>query len=259
MIYSPLVNPELLALLCHPHTHEPLQWLDGQLITARHKEAFPVQNGIPRLISGKSPFYHRFWAWVYNRTAFAYDWGVAFAWRFRLGGQPIIRQSYLEKIHLQAGDRVLETAVGTGENIHQLPAHAHYVGLDISWGMLRRCQINLAHWGREAALVQGDAQYLPFRDGVFDAVYHMGGLQFLTQPKHALVEALRVTKPGGHIWVMDETYSIPRLLRRPSVRWQASRAGIGELPRLVPAAATDVHAELISNGELYFLSFRKCF
>lgn len=202
------------------------------------------------------PFRHRFWAWVYNRTAFAYDWGVSFAWRLPLGGQPIDRQAYLEKIDLHPGMQVLETAVGTGANLQHFPAHAQYVGLDISYAMLRRCQDNLARWGREAALVQGDAQTLPFREGVFDAVVHMGGLQFLTQPQRALEEAWRVTRPGGRIWIVDEAYSIPGLVRR-SARVPET-TGADALRSLIPALSDDIHAELISHGELYFLSFRKC-
>jgi SAM-dependent methyltransferase len=257
MIYSPLLTPELLSFLCHPHTHEPLQWKDGHLIAPQTGETFGVHAGMPRLLPARTPFRHRFWAWVYNRMAFAYDWGVAVAWRLPLGGQPIDRHAYLEKIDLQPGELVLETAVGTGANLQHLPAHARYVGLDISLAMLRRCQKNLARWGRKAALVQGDAQALPFRDGVFEAVYHMGGLQFLTAPHTALAEAWRVTRPGGRIWIVDETYSIPGLVRRSPDRGRLPSGGVEALRGLVPAPAIDIHAELISNGELYFLSFRK--
>ena len=254
MLYSPLLNPDLLSILCHPKTHEPLQWVNGQLASAQG-EVFPVRHGIPRLVGARLPFRHRFWAWVYNRTAFAYDWGVSFAWRLSLGGQPIDRQAYLEKIDLHPGEWVLETAVGTGANLQHFPSHAHYVGLDISYAMLRRCQDNLARWGREAALVQGDAQALPFREGVFDAVVHMGGLQFLTHPQQALEEAWRVTRPGGRIWMVDEAYSIPSLVRRSARPPLAT--GAEALRSLVPALSDDIHAELISHGELYFLSFRK--
>lgn len=230
----------------------------------KSRDTFPVREGIPRLMVPYPPLRHRFWAWVYNRTAFAYDWGVAVAWQWKLGGQPIHRQTYLEKIQLEPGDLVLETAVGTGSNFEFLPAHAQYVGLDISYQMLRRCARNLKKWGRNAQLIQGDAQRLPFLDDVFDAVYHMGGLQFLTHPQHALAEALRVTKPGGRIWMIDEAYSIPALLRHIADRKQGVRGQplspqqkMEALPHLLPATAEDIHAELISNGELYMLSYRK--
>ena len=261
-----MLNPEILSILCHPHTHEPLQLAEGKLVAAQSGDDFPIQADIPRLLSPRPPLRHRFWEWVYNRIAFAYDWGVAVAWQWKLGGQPLHRHAYLEKIHLQPGDLVLETAVGTGANIEQLPAHAQYVGLDISHNMLRKCARNLKQWGRNASLVQADAQWLPFFDQVFDAVYHMGGLQFLADPQQALAEALRVTRPGGHLWIVDEAYSISSVVRSFLKQQQVSdkrnfssqMQGVEALASLLPASAEDIHAELISNNELYILSFKKC-
>lgn len=244
----------LLDLLCHPKTHEPLTQQPNGLVAAGGT-FFPIREGIPCLLPVQAPLRHRFWGWVYNRMAFAYDWGVAFAWRLPLGGHPIEREAYLEKIEIAPDAWVLETAVGTGANLRHLPAAAHYVGLDISLGMLKCCQKNLARWGREAALVQGDAQMLPFREGTFDAVVHMGGMQFLARPQAALAEALRVVNPGGRIWIVDEAYSIPGLARRGGGKGTASP--LDTLQALVPSSATEIHAEWISNGELYFLRFRK--
>ncbi len=265
MIYSPLLNHPPLSLLCHPRTHEPLQIAEGRLFAPHTGDSFPIQGNIPRLIAPQTPFRHRFWAWVYNQIAFAYDWGVAVAWQWKLGGQPIDRHAYLDNIQLNPGELVLETAVGTGANIEFLPTHAEYVGLDISYPMLRRCARRLKKAGRNAYLVQGDAQWLPFFDDTFDAVYHMGGLQFLANPHHALTEALRVTKPGGRIWMIDEAYAFPTLLTQVSERKQGFHArtlsplqqGTEILEQSLPATAEDIHTELISNGELYLLSYRK--
>ncbi|HLF90620.1 MAG TPA: methyltransferase domain-containing protein [Anaerolineales bacterium] len=266
MTYSHPLNPAILPLLRHPHTHEPLFLLEDRLIAQESGEAFPVRDGIPSfVISKKTPHSHRLWAWVYNQVAFAYDWGAAVTWKYKLGGQSINRQTYLEKIHIQSEAIVLETAVGTGANIHALPAHAHYIGLDISLNMLRRCQHNLAIWEREVELIHGDAQTLPFAENQFDVVVHMGGLQFIKAPQKALSEALRVTKPGGRIWMIDEAYSIPSLIRRVpeqertrlGQRQPLSARVVEMLPNIVPPPAVDINAELISNGELYMLSFRK--
>ncbi|GAB4579451.1 MAG: class I SAM-dependent methyltransferase [Anaerolineales bacterium] len=252
------MNSDLLPFLCHPQTYEPLQWLNGRLVAPKHGATFPIREGIPTLMMAHIPFSHRFWAWVYNRTAFAYDWGVAFAWRLPLGGHPIDRQAYLEKIEIHPGAWVLETAIGTGANLQHLPAHARFVGVDVSFNMLRQCQKNLVRWRREADLIHADAQALPFQAGIFDVVYHMGGLQFTAQPQQALAEALRVTKPGGRIWMIDEAYSIPRLVRcSAGGKAIPHEVGLNELITLVPASADNIHAEWISDGELYLLHYRK--
>jgi SAM-dependent methyltransferase len=266
VIYSRTLNPDTLPLLRHPYTQEPLILLQDRLVAQESGETFPIHDGIPSFVLPKrTPLAHRFWAWVYNRISFAYDWGVAVAWKYSFGGQPIERQAYLEKIQIQPGATVLETAAGTGANILALPAHARYFGLDISLNMLRRCQHNLATREREAELIHGDAQTLPFGEDLFDVVYHMGGLQFFKAPQQALSEALRVAKPGGVIWMVDEAYSIPSLIRRvpdqerAGLRGQRTSPGQGveTLSSIVPPLAVDIHTELISNGELYILSFRK--
>ena len=265
MIYSRTLRASTVDLLRHPRTHETLRLAGDWLIAEECGERYPIRQGIPSLVQTKStPIRHRFWAWVYNRIAFAYDWGVSIAWKWKLGGQPIERLSYLEKIDIQPGSLVLETAVGTGANLRALPNHARYIGLDISFNILRQCQKNLQRWDRAAELIHGDAQFLPFGEGLFDVVYHMGGLQFLTDPQQAFAEALRVVKPGGRIWMIDETYSIPALGRRIPDRVRMPRQSfthpgraVDNLPGLVPPPAEDVRAELISNGELYILSFRK--
>jgi ubiquinone/menaquinone biosynthesis C-methylase UbiE len=41
---------------------------------------------------------------------------------------------------------VLEVSVGTGANIPHLRSDSEVFGLDISWGMLKRCQKHLARW-----------------------------------------------------------------------------------------------------------------
>ncbi|MFQ5617209.1 MAG: class I SAM-dependent methyltransferase, partial [Anaerolineales bacterium] len=217
-----------------------------------------LQDGVPSFLEAQTPKRHKFWEWVYNRVAFGYDLGVRIGWQLALGGAPIERRSYIDKIRVRPGDRVLETAAGTGANIGLLPNHAHYFGLDISRNMLHRCQKNLHKWGREAELIHGDAQFLPFRDGVFDVVYHVGGIQFFDAPREGIREMLRAAKPGGRIWVIDETYSLPRTLKRALGNRAPSRpGGVAGLRWLAPPTGEDARIEIISKGELYCLSFKK--
>lgn len=251
------MEPTTLALLCCPSTHQPLNLENGRLTALGARAAFPVRNGIPSLfpLSARSPR-HRFWEWVYNRVAFAYDWGVEVGWKLKLGGHPISRQAYIETIRIAPGDLVLETAVGTGANLLLLPQHARYVGLDISFNMLLRCQKNLAGAGRKAELVHGDAQFLPFKSNLFDVVFQMGAMQFLSDPGMALAEALRVAKPGGRIWIVDESYSLPTVLKRARSAPAAPR-GIRALAQVVPPPGEHIQVESLCNDELYHLSFRK--
>jgi ubiquinone/menaquinone biosynthesis C-methylase UbiE len=57
-----------------------------------------------------------------------------------------LRTEYLKELGVGASARVLEVSVGTGANIPHLRSDSEVFGLDISWGMLKRCQKHLARW-----------------------------------------------------------------------------------------------------------------
>jgi demethylmenaquinone methyltransferase/2-methoxy-6-polyprenyl-1,4-benzoquinol methylase len=57
--------------------------------------------------------------------------------------------------------------------------------------------------------VQADATALPFADGEFDAVTISFGLRNVVEPKKALAEFYRVTKPGGRVVICE--FSTPPL------------------------------------------------
>lgn len=54
-----------------------------------------------------------------------------------------------------------------------------------------------AESGLEVLLVCGDARALPFRDGVFDFVFHQGVMEHFKDPGAMTAECVRVTVPGG--------------------------------------------------------------
>ena len=54
-----------------------------------------------------------------------------------------------------------------------------------------------------STFVQADATALPFGDDEFDAVTVSFGLRNVIEPKKALAELLRVTKPGGRLVICE--------------------------------------------------------
>ena len=246
-----------MAVLRHPENGSELVQ-DGTRLLARDSPAsFPIYAGIPSLVY-RPPARHLFWQWVYNRLAFGYDLGVRWGWGLSLGGKPIDRRSYLALVDVRPGDRVMETAVGTGANVSLLPESGRYFGVDLSLNMLQRCRINLAARKRQAHLVHADMQALPFKDGVFDVVYHMGGLQFASKPGRVLQEMLRTARPGATVTVVDENDSLPRILRR--ARKSAVKhldAGLDGLLELVPVDGALKSGGRINDGELFHIQFQK--
>jgi ubiquinone/menaquinone biosynthesis C-methylase UbiE len=98
---------------------------------------------------------------------------------------------------------VLELGVGTGINLPLYGPDARVTGCDASsemlkWAARRRRQSHVA-------LVQADAQHLPFADGSFDVV--TGSLVFcsVASPAQGLGEARRTLKPEGRLVLLEHT------------------------------------------------------
>jgi len=143
---------------------------------------------------------------MYDRLAPGYDVAERlYRWVSR---KPDYRLGYLGELEIPAGARVLEVSVGTGANLRYLRADIEFFGLDLSWGMLRRCRHNLKRWQRHAELFQGEAERLPFRDAVFDCVFHVGGINFFSDKERAIAEMIRVARPGTKIAIVDETEKV---------------------------------------------------
>jgi ubiquinone/menaquinone biosynthesis C-methylase UbiE len=125
---------------------------------------------------------------------------------------------------LQAGDRVLDVACGTGVLARaaaqrvEANGHAAVTGLDVNEGMLRIAQ----QVAPELEWRQGRAESLPFADGTFDAVVSQFGLMFFENREAAAREMMRILRTRGRfaLAVWDDLQHMPayqivvRLLRR---------------------------------------------
>jgi demethylmenaquinone methyltransferase / 2-methoxy-6-polyprenyl-1,4-benzoquinol methylase len=110
------------------------------------------------------------------------------------------RKQVSAAVDARPGERILDLAAGTGTS--SLPfaeAGAYVVPCDFSIGMLEEGK-RRNPW---LPLTAGDAQNLPFRDDVFDAVTISFGLRNVQDTERALRELYRVTKPGGRVVVCE--------------------------------------------------------
>jgi len=91
------------------------------------------------------------------------------------------------------GDRVLEIGCGAGHILAQVPT-AQRFGMDLAESLLAKAARRLE---RHGALVQGDAEHLPFRDRAWERVYCSEVLEHLPSPAAALAEMHRIVARGG--------------------------------------------------------------
>jgi len=130
------------------------------------------------------------------------------------GGATNARREVLEHLEIKPGSTILETGIGTGDNILFLKDRLDgglYYGLDNQLRMLRSCTRNLYKWNRLAYLYKANAEQLPFKDNSFDVVFHLGAINLFQGKKQAIDEMIRVAKPGTRIVIADETEKAARL------------------------------------------------
>jgi demethylmenaquinone methyltransferase/2-methoxy-6-polyprenyl-1,4-benzoquinol methylase len=129
----------------------------------------------------------------YDRTNTVLSMGNATLWRL----------ATTRAVGPRAGETILDVAAGTGTSSASLARNgASVVAADFSEGMIevgRRRQADNPF----VRFVQADATALPFDDDTFDAVTISFGLRNIVDPRAALAEFYRVTKPGGRVVICE--------------------------------------------------------
>jgi ubiquinone/menaquinone biosynthesis C-methylase UbiE/uncharacterized protein YbaR (Trm112 family) len=251
------MTSQVLDLLSDPETHTRLQLGDNYLMNPESGRRYPIRDGIPVFLHDVDGLNRKYQS-MYDRLAPGYDFAERACYWF--SRKPNYRHEYIGELEIAAGARVLEVSVGTGANLPYLPADIGFFGLDLSWGMLSKCTRNLKRWRRDAQLFNGEAEHLPFRDGVFDCVFHVGGINFFNDKARAIAEMIRVAKPGTKIVIVDETEKYVRqgYQRNPLTRsYYLGQEAAAVCPvDIVPAEMREVRARQITEGRLYCLTFR---
>ena len=119
------------------------------------------------------------------------------------GNAPLWRIQLVRAVNPQPGEKILDLAAGTGTSSVALSkTGASIVAGDFSEGML---EVGRAKHGKnpQISFVHADAMKLPFKKDEFDAVTMSFGLRNVLDPKKALAELFRVTKPGGRIVICE--------------------------------------------------------
>jgi SAM-dependent methyltransferase len=105
-------------------------------------------------------------------------------------------EAVLDAAGVGAGTSLLDVGCGSGLALVLAAGRgAAASGLDVSPGLLGVAR------GRLPAtdLRDGDMESLPFADAAFDAVIGVNAFQFAGDPRRALREAARVTRPAGRV------------------------------------------------------------
>ncbi|AYV77759.1 MAG: hypothetical protein Edafosvirus1_90 [Edafosvirus sp.] len=123
-----------------------------------------------------------------------------------------LKQRSIEKMCLKPGDHVLDLGCGPASDTISLAQvvgkTGKVVGIDCDNEMIklanqRAIDANVNDFvTHQVHMIHGSTK-LPFEDNTFDACRSERVFQHLVDPKNALLELVRVTKPGGKIIIMD--------------------------------------------------------
>lgn len=172
------------------------------------------------------------------------------------GGVKNARREVLEHLEIRPKSTILETGIGTGDNILFLKDKLNgglYFGLDNQLRMLRSCAVNLNKWNRSAYLYRANAEQLPFKDNSFDVVFHLGAINLFQNKKQAIDEMIRVAKAGTRIIIADETEKASRLF----AIFVGKHDPIVPPVDLIPLTMREIKLDIIWKGYGYLITFRK--
>jgi ubiquinone/menaquinone biosynthesis C-methylase UbiE len=143
---------------------------------------------------------------LYDDHAATYDRSLGIGERVLLGR---FRQAFGA---LLAGETI-EVGIGSGLNIpFYSPAVTRAVGVDLSKEMLRHAHERALGLSIPVALVQADAEALPFPDAAFDTVAISLALCTIPDPVKALRELARICRVEGRIVMLEHVRSTARPL-----------------------------------------------
>jgi demethylmenaquinone methyltransferase/2-methoxy-6-polyprenyl-1,4-benzoquinol methylase len=151
------------------------------------------------------------------------------------------RRRAVDRLELAGPARLLDLCTGTADLLVEALSRDRRsagLGVDLSHAMLVRGSKKLARGGYSgrAALVEGDGEHLPVKDGVFDGALVAFGIRNVGDPVKAMGEVLRVLRPGGRFVVLE--FSTPGGLLGVGYRFYSRQV----LPRLGGLVSGDASA-----------------
>src|SRR6478672_1435043 len=113
-----------------------------------------------------------------------------------------VREQLRSFVAPAGNERAIDSGTGAGTLALALaPLVREVVGVDIVPELLERARRNAP---ANVTFVEGDATELPFETGSFDLACSRRTLHHIANPEPAIAELVRVTAPGGRVFVDDQ-------------------------------------------------------
>ncbi|TLF80771.1 class I SAM-dependent methyltransferase [Nocardia cyriacigeorgica] len=177
---------------------------------ARFPRVEVCADGYADVLGGTAPPARTFAQRLMRTTAYSTGYQALRPLGLRLAGGPNApgrdrdREQVADALALVPGRVVVDIGCGPGNFTGwfgtRVAPNGCAIGIDASRQMLHRaCADN---GGESVAYLRADAEDLPLRDGVADAVTCLAALYLINDPHRALSEIARILRPGGRVVVL---------------------------------------------------------
>jgi ubiquinone/menaquinone biosynthesis C-methylase UbiE len=160
------------------------------------------------------------------------------------------KRRIIELLELAPGRRVLDVGCGTGDDVREIAKHVgadgKSVGIDNSQAMIGVARQRAAGSILPVEFHVAEVGRLPFEAASFNGCVADRSLMHVPDPRQALVEMARVTKPGGRVVVYEVDFggliidADDRMLGRKIINTWCDGFRDGWLGRRIPTLAADV-------------------
>jgi SAM-dependent methyltransferase len=127
-------------------------------------------------------------------------------------------KNLLNFYRLPRNARVLDVGAGTGEfsaRVAALLPESQVLGIELLPASVEHARARHAALAPRLRFEVGDAFHLAQEDNSFDLVANRHVIQSIPHVDQVLAELVRVTRPGGHVHVLAEDYSMLHMMSGP--------------------------------------------
>jgi len=227
---------------------------------------FPVTEGIPSFVSRDevAPKDAKV-VFEYDEMAEKYDEGVKMydSWLgVSLEGE--YRNLVAELVPISSSQRILDVSTGTGAMIFRMreaypTAVSHFVGTDLSFGMLKVARRKFVDAGIEVPLFHTKVNELPFADEAFDAITCAGGINTFEDIPGSIREWVRTLRPNGTLLIVDEGLSPSARKTQRGLEIVSANKLFGLWPPLehMPPLVKNIALKWVARDTFYALKCQK--